>query len=363
MPRQSVATVAKQLLNHAALRLNAQSPVSLVSDYLDESLGVPMDDARAGRPRLLETNFSENAPETLAFMVGDAPRLSAADRLATSTNAASHVVGSRFGPDALRWLESRAEPFRSAAHQRSATWGATFSGAFDRNGATEAAVHYEWGPLLMDSLPAPLYRIARTALETLPGLRPAISSIRCGRSSGSQQITFEIERPLPLANLQELMERLGLGHQHASLMSTCAFILGARFTLPPETAMLTLRPARVGVEMRLDVNLDALPDPPAQLMALIRFQMMERPRSLQALDRWMIAMTPDGYPGPGTVSVLSIWVRPDVPARVALYLNPAVLQQQPRTASAPPSAAETVSPAPAGASAAEASWSSAAWAP
>ena len=43
--------------------------------------------------------------------------------------------------------------------------------------------------------------------------------------------------------------------------------------------MLTLRPARNGVELRLDVNLDALPDPPAQLMALTRLQMTERPRS------------------------------------------------------------------------------------
>ena len=225
-------------------------------------------------------------------------------------------------------------------------------------------MHYEWGPLLMDSLPAPLYRMARVALEMVPGLRPALSSIRCGRASGSQQITFEIERPLPLASLQPLMERLGLATQHASLMSSVAFILGARFTLPPDTAMLTLRPVRQGVELRLDVNLDALPDPPAQLMALTRLQMTERPRSLQALDRWMIALTPDGYPGPGNVSVLSVWVRPDLPARVALYLNPAALH----TAAAP-APARHVAAAPAAPprapqpAAAEAAWAASAWAP
>jgi len=82
-------------------------------------------------------------------------------------------------------------------------------------------------------------------------------------------------------------------------------------------------------------------------------------RSLQALDRWMIAMTPDGYPGPGTVSVLSIWARPDLPARVAIYLNPAVLQK--RTASQPDS---TINPQPPTANQVEeASWSTAAWAP
>ena len=141
---------------------------------------------------------------------------------------------------------------------------------------------------------------------------------------------------MPLANLQPLMERLGLGHRHAGLMSAAAFILGARFTLPPDTAALTLRPARAGVELRLDVNLDALPDPPAQLMALMRLQMTERPKSIQGLDRWLMALTPDGYPGPGTVSVLSVWVRPDLPARVALYLRPAAFDSSiPQTTQSP----------------------------
>jgi len=140
-------------------------------------------------------------------------------------------------------------------------------------------------------------------------------------------------------------------------MSACAFILGARFTLPPDTAMITLRPARAGVEMRLDVDLDALPDPPAQLMALMRLQMTERPRGLQALDRWLMALTPDGYPGPGTVSVLSVWVRPDLPARLALYLRPAALASEPV-----PVAAPAPSPVPPQVRSAEAEWSSSAWA-
>ena len=158
------------------------------------------------------------------------------------------------------------------------------------------------------------------------------------------------------------MEQLGLGNRHAGLMSAVAFILGARFVLPADAAMLTLRPLRQGVEMRLDVSLDAIPDLPSQLMALTRLQMTERPRSVQGMDRWLMALTPDGYPGPGTVSVLSVWVRPDLPARVALYLRPASLDPRleaghatsaPRAAPAP--AAETVSAA--------ALWSSSAWLP
>jgi len=354
-----IASVARQLLFQASQRLGTADPNPDVRGYLDESLGIPVGEPAAEGSRLLEPSFSETAPDSLAFTVGGHPRLSPADRIALSTQAISNIVGSRFGKSAERWLDQHTELPRSSASNGSATWGASFSGAFDRNGASEAAVHYEWGPLLMDSLPAPLYRIARAALEMIPGLRPALSSIRCGRTSGSQQITFEIERPLPLANLQPLMERLGLGAQHASLMSCVAFILGARFTLPPETAMLTLRPARQGVELRLDVNLEALPDPPAQLMALTRLQMTERPRSLQGLDRWMVALTPDGYPGPGNVSVLSVWVRPDMPARVALYLNPAALHAS-ETAPQVREPASARAPQPA---AAEASWAASAWAP
>ena len=364
MSRPMIASVAKQLLFQASKQLGTVDPRPHVSDYVEESLAIPVGEPAGQHARLFEPNFSETTPENLAFMVGGSPNLSPADRVGLSTQAISKVVGSQFGRSAANWLDGRTEALRGGASNGSSSWGASFSGAFDRNGVAEAAVHYEWGPLLMDSLPAPLYRIARAALEMVPGLRPALSSIRCGRTSGSQQVSFEIERPLALANLQPLMERLGLGAHHAGLMSSVAFILGARFTLPPETAMLTLRPARNGVELRLDVNLDALPDPPAQLMALTRLQMTERPRSLQALDRWMIALTPDGYPGPGTVSVLSVWVRPDMPARVALYLNPAALQTQPsvpapaRESAPPPGPARPPQPA-----AAEASWSAAAWAP
>jgi hypothetical protein len=155
-----------------------------------------------------------------------------------------------------------------------------------------------------------------------------MSTVRCGRAAGSQQVTFAVDRATPLIDLQPMMEELGLGAQHASLMTTAAFLMGARFTLPPDTATITLRPIRNGVEMRLDIDLDALPDPPERLLPLLKMQMTERPASNRALDRWLMALTPDGFPGPGTVSVLSVWVRPNMPARVALFLRPFVLSPE-----------------------------------
>src|SRR5688500_14895516 len=116
----------------------------------------------------------------------------------------------------------------------------------------------------MDSLSAPLFNATKMTIHSLQCVRPAYSSIRCGRYSGTQQVTLTVESALPLANLQPLMQNLGLGHQHAGLMSACALILGARFTLPPDTSTITLRPLRNGIEFRLDVMLEALPDTPGQ---------------------------------------------------------------------------------------------------
>jgi hypothetical protein len=366
MPQHTAATMAKRLLHQAAQRLGTVDPRPAVGDIIEESLAVPLGDPVARRERLLEPSFSETAPDHLSFLVtGAGPGFTPSDRVESATQALYRVTRNNFGPDAAHWLDSRLEAAKSRGHKRSVQWGASFGSAFDRDGVTEASVHYEFGPMLMDALPAPLHRITQLAMTTLPGLRPALSTLRCGRSSGSQQVTFAVERALALNDLRPLMDALGIGHQHPSLMSALAFVLGARFTLPPDTALITLRPTRAGVELRLDVDLDALPDPPAQLMALMRLQMTERPSGVRALDRWLMALTPDGYPGPGTVSVLSSWVRPDMPARLALYLRPASLQgngddtpvvhRYEAERAAVPAAA--VSPAVA----AEAAWASSAW--
>jgi hypothetical protein len=322
MSRNNVASVAKTLLSNAAARLGVSNPLDDVSDIIDSSLAFPLGAQRADP---LSPQFTETTPDHLAFvMTADAPGISPADRVESVTYAMSGLVGRSFGPEASRWLDGKLEPLRNHGYARRSGFGARFGSSFDRNGVTECQAQYEWGPQLMDTLMAPLYRLVRSAVDNLDGLRPVMSTIRCGRTSGSQQVSFELDRPLPLSSLLPLMEQLGLGHRHGGLMSAVAFVLGARFTLPAETALLTLRPLRTGVELRLDINLDALPDPPAQLMALMRLQMTERPKSSQGLDRWLLALTPDGYPGPGTASVLSVWVRPDLPARLALFLRPAL---------------------------------------
>lgn len=359
-PRDTLALRARRLLAQSARRLGTADPLDDVGPAIDEQLDVPYGEPTEDTP--LSTHFSEQTPEHLNFVMRAAGHgISGADRIHSSSQAMTRVVDRHFGRGARHWLDNQLEAIRSVDNGRSASWGAAFGSAFDREGLAESYVHCEWGPSLMDALPAPLHRIARIALESMPGLRPVIMSVRCGRSAGAQQLSFDSERPLSLAALQPLMDQLGLGHRHAGLMSAVAFILGARFVLPADAAMLTLRPLRQGVELRLDVSLDAIPDLPSQLMALTRLQMTERPRSVQGMDRWLMALTPDGYPGPGTVSVLSVWVRPDLPARVALYLRPASLD--PRLEGlrqAPPAAPAPRAPEPV---ASQALWSSSAWMP
>jgi hypothetical protein len=348
MRKQSAAETAKRLLYAASRRLHTANPTELLGGVLDASLPLPVGDEAYRGQRLLEPNFSETAARNLSFVMSTGgPRATPADRTESATRAIRWLVKDQFGPQALYWLDGRLEPVRGRDY-RVNRWGAWFGSGFDRNGMMESLVAYEWGPTLTDSLSPQLFRLAKTALESQVGLRPIFSAIRCGRSSGSQQLTFAIDYPLSLSNLKPLMERLDLGHRHGSLMSATAFLLGARFTLPPGTATLTLIPTRSGPELRLDINLDALPDPPEQLMPLMRLQMAERPRSLRALDQWVMALTPDGFSGPGNVTVLSIRVRPEMPARVALYLRPVALDRVDQNESEPDERLVTTDRAPNG---------------
>ena len=314
---QEPIQAAKSLLNNAARVLGTAPPPE------DPTVNAVLDETRYGSPARsygdpLKLAFSEGLPGRLSFLANPG---SPEDRASIATQAMEEMTGRNFGSEALGWFQAQSRGADSGAVE-----SGVFGTSFDRNGPTEAMVAYRWGPGTLESLPAGLYELALVAIQELPGLRPAISTIRCGRTSGSQQMSFEVGGPMPLSDLKPLMDRLGLGQQHASLMSACAFILGARFTLPPDATMITLRPTRVGVELRLDINLELIPDLPPQLLGLLQLQLAERPRSLRALDRWLAALTPDGYDGPGSFSVLSVLVRPDLPARVALYLRPSVLE-------------------------------------
>jgi hypothetical protein len=326
------AHATKQVLRQASGILRTANPLEAGFDRLvDEALQLPRGDRayQRGYPKAFDAGFSELGGRTLAIGMEPGGPLAPPDyRISHGAQVVGELVRRHMGPDAARWVAARSEEARGSGYGAT-RWGAAIGASFDDGGVREASVSYEWGPTLLDSLPASLYRLARTAMELVPGLRPAFTTVHVGRTTGSQRLTFSLDTALRLGSLEPLMGQLGIGHQHASLMSACAFILGARFVLPPDTALVTLRQTRSGIELRLDVDLDALPDVPQPLTPLIQLQMAERPRSIDQWQQWLSAFTQEGYPSAGAFSVLSIVVRPDLPARIALHLRPAAIDAEP----------------------------------
>jgi hypothetical protein len=323
------ADSAKRLLRSASHRLMTADPTAdcVVRSALDRSLDWTVDDRvlRAAAQRSFEPTFAETTGRALAFQVKPLGRsLTAEDQREIANGTARALIHEHFGADPLRWFDSRSEAAQ-ARYARASGYGARYGLGLDRGGVTEVQATYEWGPEVLDMLPGPVMELAQLAMSLMPGLRPFATTIRTSRMSGGQQISFEITRETALDALKPLMEALGMGERHGGLVTLVAFMLGARFSLPPSVATLTLLHTHRGPELRLDVNVDALPDAPEQLLPLLRLPLTERPQNLAALDAWMTAMTPDGYYGPGSVTVLSVRVRPDLPARLALYLRPLAL--------------------------------------
>jgi hypothetical protein len=316
------------LLRTAARYLDTIDPNPVMGHAIADAISMT-----ASTP--LAPQFAESSPGSLSLLVN--PGGATRERVDLSTEAARGLVRRHFGAGAARWLDGRIEQAKDARSE------AFFGGAFDRDGVAEGVMGFDVAERHVDLLPRGLASLARTALSTIPNPRVLSTMVRCGRAAGTQQVTVEAGSDIALADLRTLMDEIGLGHQHPSLMSSTAFLLGARFTLPGGTSRVTLRPIRDGVEMRLDVMLEKIPDPSPQLMSLLRLWMTERPRSVSALDRWLSAFTPEGFPNAGDVTVLSVWVRPNVPARMALFLRPAALATDspvdaPSLRRAPPSA-------------------------
>lgn len=333
MYRQRAADAAKTLLSNASRRLLTPNPTDLpeMSQALDASLDWQLGNNPPGHTHgPFEPNFSETRSNALGFQVAPGDGYTTpGDQVELSTRAMRSIIAADLGSDAQRWFDERTEPFRSNNFSYTTGFGANFATAVDRNGIVEAAATYGWPAELTSHFPDTLVEMANRAVTSLPALQPFFTTIRAGRSAGGQQITFDIVREIDFSELLPLMRAFGMENRHAGLVTVGAFVLGARYKLPARSATLTLLRSGAEVEMRLDIDLDALPDAPQVLLPLLRLPMAERPSGLQAFDRWLTALTPDGYTGPGSVTVLSIRVRPTMPARIAVYLRPIAFDNAP----------------------------------
>src|SRR6202012_2723160 len=69
----------------------------------------------------------------------------------------------------------------------------------------------------------------------------------------------------------------------------------------------------------------AIPDIPPNVATLLQLQLVERPQGLNALERWVSAMTPTGVATPAKLAVLSVAGGPALGPRLAVQLRPSVV--------------------------------------
>ena len=329
MPTLRAADVAKRRLSLAARRLGTKDPNEVFGAFLDRAFELPLGDGRYGNNALLpgslplEHSFSEISPGTLRFDLEPFGHTTTpTTRRQECSREMRRAVNMCFGRSSLGWFDARSEPFRTGMIAGSARFGAWFGAGFDDDGMNEAKVYYELAPGQLGDLPPNLQQAANVAMACLPGLTPIFTSIACGRTHGGQRIYLYHRGELRLLDLEPLMNKLGVGQQLPSVLSALGLVLGGRFVLPDGSVIIGLRDTTRGVEMKLDILLPYVPDPPQQMDGLIQMLLEQRPESARSFRNWKQAMTPDGYAGPGRMSVVSTRVRPNMGSRLTVYFRP-----------------------------------------
>ena len=123
-------------------------------------------------------------------------------------------------------------------------------------------------------------------------------------------------RPPGLAGM--LIEELKLG----GIIQTLGLVLGGRFELPADSALMAFGEGSDGPCFEIYVLLTAIPDVPPSFLSLLTMGMAERPAGLRALERWMGAFTPEEAHWPGNFTIISLRTSRSKPPRVSLYLRP-----------------------------------------
>ncbi|MDB4948593.1 MAG: hypothetical protein JWM27_1242 [Gemmatimonadetes bacterium] len=342
MREYPLAAAIKGRLSRAARALHSVDPVPFVGGMLDRSFSLPMGSPEYGHNTLtpgtvpFEPSFSEHEPGALRFGIEPLVGASPITRRQEATREVRRLVAPVFGSEALRWFDERSEEWRGNRIDGRSSYGAWFGAAFDDRGLAATKIYYELQPGQAGYLPGRAGGLTRVALESLPGLWPIFTSIRCGRQSGSQRVTFVHRGTLRVGDLGPLMTRLGMGHHLPSVMQVVGLALGGRFDLPDQAVMVGLRDTEHGPELKLEVLLGMIPDVPPDFLGLLQLGLAERPRELNALSQWLDAFTPDESSGPGRFSILSIRTTPGTPARVNLYLRPIEFELRERIEAAQP---------------------------
>ncbi len=334
---KALASRVANLLSHAAQRLGTADPTPTMRGLLDRTFTLPEGDPRYADNALtpgaapIEPSYSELQPGTLRFNLQPlGPEASGLDRRDEATREMRRLVGSFFGREALHWFDERSEPWRGFGSGSNLHYGAFFGTGHDRDGLFSSKVYYETGPGQIDALPMGLFGVASTALSVMPGLVPLFTTLAAQRDAGGQRLTFAHPRPLRLADLQPLLDALGLGQRMPGLLQILGLALGGRFDLPAQATLIGVGRSPDGVELEIYVLLGMIPDLPAEFLSLLTLGLSERPRELTALERWLAAFTPEDDVWPGRFSILSVRTSATMPPRVGLYLRPVEFEVPPQ---------------------------------
>jgi hypothetical protein len=329
MPRSLADKVAVRL-QQAAARLGTVDPNRTMGRLLERTFTLPEGDPRYAHNALtpgaapLEPSYSELESDKLRVNLQPlGPDASGIDRRDEATREMRRLVACFFGREALHWFDERSEAWRGFGGGGNLDFGAFFGTSHDRNGLYNSKVYYETGPGQIDALPMGLFHLVSTALAVMPRLRPLFTTIAAQRDLGGQRLTFAHTAPLRLSELQPLLEAFGLGGRLAAILQIVGITLGGRFDLPAHSTLIGIGQAPDGPEIELYVLLGMVPDLPPNFLQLLSLGLSERPRELNALERWMSAFTPDDDVWPGRFSILSVRTSANVPPRVSLYLRPA----------------------------------------
>ena len=334
----------KGRLMSASQTLRTADPSEYVGHILDDSFAFPMGDPRYARNALLpgaaplEPVFGAGIPRALSFTLEPlGPEASGADRRDSTTREMRRLVADNFGSEALHWFDGASEHHRGFARSAGLNFGAFFGSSFDNEGLKSASVTYESGRngQGVDTVNPHLARLIGAAISAMPGLRPVFTTLIAGRDYGSQWVTFLLTTAMRLADLQPVLDELGLGPKLSQILQVLGIALGGRFDLPAGAALIGFGRSPEGVELEIQVMLDAIPDLPPNFLQLLTMNLRERPRELVALERFLEAFTPEDNVWPGRFSVLGLRIAPSGPPKVSLYLRPVEFEVTPASAIMP----------------------------
>lgn len=319
-------------LHSVSRALGSVDAFSPIRQLFQRTFPYPEGDPRYGQNALtplappFEPSFSESQPGVVRYTIEPLPpEAGPIDRRDESTREMRRLLGAYMGRGALDWFDRASEPWRGFAGAGGRLgYGAFFGNSYDNRGLYTSKVYYEapGGQVAIDDLPIGLARIVQSVVALVPGLLPLFTTLAAQRDRAGQRLTFAITRELRLADLQPVLDVLGLGHRLPGIMQMIGLVLGGRFELPAHSALLAFGNGPNGPDFEIYVLLNAIPDVPPSFLSLLTLGLAERPQGLSALERWMSAFTPQDEYWPGRFSIFSLRTDAAAPPRVSLYLRP-----------------------------------------